>query len=339
MKIIRLLCKWPLSAAAVMCSVCLSGGALAGDKNEDPAIAARPVLEDRYPERRTTFPDGVTGLADVTYSVVNGFRPLTLDLYLPTSRPLGGLPVIIYVHGGGWTSGHTRHSGAFENWPEVLASIAHKGYIVASLNYRLSAEAPSPAAEHDVKSAIRWLRLNSARFGIDVQRIGIWGGSAGGQLAALAGTSCRVTALEPPTADAATSATSDCVQAVVSWYGVFDFSPLVQTTTATPATRYLGCEPGRCSDEAVALASAIRHIDRSDPPFLLIHGALDKTVSASQSEKFHAALAAHGVKSQLLVLPDVDHSFVGGSAEVTRAASLRALRATTDFFDATLRKP
>ncbi len=318
--------------------MCPGSGALGAEIDEEPAVAARPVLEDRYPERRTTFPHGVTGIADVTYSVVSGFRPLTLDLYLPASKAEGGLPVIIYVHGGGWTGGHTRHSGAFENWPGVLASIAHRGYVVASLNYRLSAEAPSPAAEHDVKSAIRWLRVSSSRFGIDAQRIGIWGGSAGGQLAALAGTSCRVAALEPPTADAATSAMSDCVQAVVTWYGVFDFSPLVQTTTATPATRYLGCEPGRCSDEAVALASAIRHIDRSDPPFLLIHGALDKTVAASQSEKFHAALSAHGVKSQLLVLPDVDHSFVGSSEELTRAASLRALRATTDFFDATLRK-
>jgi acetyl esterase/lipase len=303
----------------------------------EPAIGTKAVLEDRYPERRVAFPGGVSGLADLTYSTVSGFRPLTLDLYLPAARAAGGAPVIIYVHGGGWTSGHTRHSGAFENWPGVLASVAGRGYVVASLNYRLSAEAPFPAAEQDVKSAVRWLRANAARFGIDKRRIGIWGGSAGGQLAALAGTSCGVSALDPRVADATGPIESDCVQAVVAWYGVFDFTPLASNTVApAPVARYLGCEKGACNDEQIALASPIRHIDRGDPPFLLVHGALDKTVVLSQSEKFHAALQAGAVKSQLLVLPGVDHSFVGSTAESTRDASLRALHATIDFFDQTL---
>jgi fermentation-respiration switch protein FrsA (DUF1100 family) len=166
--------------------------------------------------------------------------------------------------------------------------------------------------------------------------VGIWGGSAGGQLAALAGTSCGVQALEPPVADPKTPVESDCVQAVVAWYGVFDFTPLASNVTAPPpVARYLGCEKGACSAEQIALASPIRHIDRSDPPFLLIHGALDKTVALSQSEKFHAALQASAVKSQLMVLPNVDHSFVGSTAELTRDASLRALHATIDFFDST----
>lgn len=331
MKIPAALVAWTLTSAVAL-----------GDARSiasEPAIGTKAVLEDRYPERRVVFPGGVTGLPDLTYSTVSGFRPLTLDLYLPASQVSGGAPVIIYVHGGGWTSGHTRHSGAFENWPGVLASLAGKGYVVASLNYRLSSEAPSPAAEQDVKSAVRWLRGNAARFGIDKRRIGIWGGSAGGQLAALAGTSCGVSALEPPpVADAKAPLESDCVQAVVTWYGVFDLTPLTKNVAAPPpVARYLGCEAGACPDDKVALASAIRYIDRNDPPFLLIHGALDKTVAVSQSEHFHAALQAHAVKSQLLVLPDVDHSFVGSTPQLTRDASLRALRATIDFFDATLR--
>jgi acetyl esterase/lipase len=305
----------------------------------EPAVGTKAVLEDRYPQRRVLFPDGVVGLPDLVYSTVNGFRPLTLDLYLPPKQANGGAPVIIYVHGGGWMSGHTRHSGAFENWPVVLASLAARGYVVASLSYRLSGEAPSPAAEQDVKSAVRWLRGNAARFGIDKRHIGIWGGSAGGQLAALAGTSCGVAALEPPpVADAKAPLESDCVQAVVTWYGIFDFTPLTKGgAVPPPVARYLGCDAGACPDDKVALASAIRHVDRNDPPFLLIHGALDKTVAPSQSEKFHAALQASAVKAQLLVLPDVDHSFVGNTPELTRDASLRALHATIDFFDATLR--
>jgi acetyl esterase/lipase len=304
----------------------------------EPAIGTKAVLEDRYPERRIAFPGGVTGLPDLTYSTLSGFRPLTLDLYLPAGQATGGAPVIVYVHGGGWTGGHTRHSGAFENWPGVLASLAARGYVVASLNYRLSAEAPSPAAEQDVKSAVRWLRTNATRFGVDKRRIGIWGGSAGGQLAALAGTSCGVSALAPPVADAKAPLESDCVQAVVAWYGVFDFVPLAKNVRAPPnVARYLGCEAGACADDSIALASAVRYIDRSDPPFLLVHGALDKTVAVSQSQNFHAALQAGAVKSQLIVLPDVDHSFVGSTAELTRTASLRALHATIDFFDNNLR--
>jgi acetyl esterase/lipase len=283
----------------------LTSGVALGDTPSariEPAIGTKAVLEDRYPERRVVFPGGVAGLPDLVYSTVAGFRPLTLDLYLPPQQVNGGAPVIIYVHGGGWMSGHTRHSGAFENWPGVLAALA-------------------------------------GRFGIDKRHIGIWGGSAGGQLAALAGTSCGVSALEPPPlADAKAPLESDCVQAVVTWYGVFDFTPLTKSgSVPPPVARYLGCEAGACADDKVALASAIRHIDRNDPPFLLIHGALDKTVAPSQSEKFHAALQASAVKSQLILLPDVDHSFVGNTPELTRDASLRALHATIDFFDATLR--
>jgi dipeptidyl aminopeptidase/acylaminoacyl peptidase len=114
--------------------------------------------------------------------------------------------------------------------------------------------------------------------------------------------------------------------------------PLAKNVVAPPnVARYLGCKAGPCADDSIALASAVRYIDRSDPPFLLVHGALDKTVAVGQSQNFHAALQAGAVKSQLIVLPDVDHSFVGNTAELTRIASLRALHATIDFFDTTLR--
>jgi len=89
------------------------------------ATAAHPVLEDRYPERRTAFAGGVVGFADLTYSVLPGFRPLRLDLYQPSGAP-GSHPLVVFIHGGGWMSGHTRHSGAFEDWPGVLASLRQR---------------------------------------------------------------------------------------------------------------------------------------------------------------------------------------------------------------------
>jgi acetyl esterase/lipase len=224
-------------------------------------------------------------------------------------------------------SGHSRHCGAFENWPLVLATLAERGYVVASVNYRLSGEAVSPAAAHDIASAVRWLRANSARYVIDRQRLGVWGVSAGGQLAAITGTECESGGGE-----------SACVQAVAAWYGIFDFAPMVTAgNEASPAARYLGCASGRCSSESVVDASPIRHVDESDPPFLLVHGALDKTVPASQSQAFQAELQAHRVKSQLIVIDGVDHSFIGSTPAATRAASLQALQVTIDFFDRSLR--
>jgi acetyl esterase/lipase len=288
----------------------------------EPATGVIAQLEDRYPERRVAFAGGVVGLADVTYATPAGVRPLTLDLYLPPARETSA-PAIIYVHGGGWMGGHSRQGGAFENWPQVLASFAARGYVVASINYRLSGEAISPAAAQDVASAVRWLRSNAERFSIDKQRVGLWGSSAGGQLAAITATACDAGGLK-----------STCVQAVAVWYGIFDLAPMVaHPDPQSPPARYLGCGAGKCGEEQISSASAIRHIDRSGPPFLLVHGSRDQTVPPAQSSNFHAALQAQGVKSRLLLIEGVGHSFIGSTPAETHSASLQALRATTEFFD------
>jgi acetyl esterase/lipase len=140
---------------------------------------------------------------------------------------------------------------------------------------------------------------------------------------------------------------SDCVQGLVAWYGVFDFGSVPELSSqqagrGAPADsavgKYLGCAPGQCAGKAgasiVALASPITHLDAKDPPTLLVHGEIDKVVSVSQSRQFHAALQATGVPSELLVIPAVDHSFIGDSPEATRQASLSALSKTFAFIDA-----
>jgi acetyl esterase/lipase len=316
----------------------------------DVPIADSPVLDDRYPERSVAFGPDVESLPDLVYSVPPGFRPLHLDLYRPRKSGGGavGRPLVVFVHGGGWQAGHTRHSGAFANWPGVLAMLASKGYVVASVEYRLSGEARFPAAIQDVKSSIRWLRSRSAQFGIDPTRVIIWGGSAGGHLAALAATSCKVEALAPvflkegkPDPQSPLAAQSDCVQGLVTWYGVFDFvnAPLGDPAaqSADPAVdRFLGCKPADCRSTA-ELASPVSHLDKDDPPALLIHGDLDKVVPIAQSEKFRDARLAKNIPTQFLKIEGVGHSFVGADAETTRRASLRALEATFEFIDATAR--
>jgi acetyl esterase/lipase len=313
--------------------------------------ADRPVLEDRYPERRTPFANGVVGLADVTYAVIPGFRPLILDLYLAPGGGDKAHPLVIFLHGGGWQSGHTRHSGAFADWPGVLASLAARGYVVASVEYRLSGEAHFPAAIQDVKSAIRWLRAHSSEYGIDPERAVIWGGSAGGQLAALAATSCGVIELEPaqtapgagPGIPQKVPAPSDCVQGLIAWYGVFDFATLASQSGGreggadSAPNRYLGCASSDCAKVAAA-ASAVSYVDSKDPPTLLIHGNDDHTVPIQQSRDFLALLRSKGVAAELVEIPGVDHSFIGKTPQATRAASLQALQRSFEFIDRTVGK-
>ncbi|TLZ04186.1 MAG: alpha/beta hydrolase, partial [Gammaproteobacteria bacterium] len=163
---------WGSAAIGVLMLAAQSAAAEAGTASSPAAdVGASVVPEDPYPQRRIAFPAGVVGLPDLVYSTIAGFRPLRLDLYLPPAgRAAAPRPFVVYVHGGGWLNGHTRQSGAFQNWPNVLASLAARGYVVASVEYRLSSEARFPAAVQDLKAAIRWLRSQASAYGIDRSR-------------------------------------------------------------------------------------------------------------------------------------------------------------------------
>jgi acetyl esterase/lipase len=327
----RALAWLPLLAACLACHAA-----------DEPAVGASAVLEDHYPERRVSFPGGVTGIPDLTYYSPAGYRPLTLDLYIPPatkSASKGASPLVIYIHGGGWSSGHSRQAGAFEDFPKVLASLAARGYAVASLNYRLSAEARFPGPIQDVKAAIRWLHAHATSYGMDPSRTAIWGGSAGGHLAALAAISCKAPALEPvpdtpPGAGTASPpAGDDCVQSAVIWYGVFDFAPIA---SQPPIRQLLGCIVETCSEQVVREASPLTYVKPGSPTMLLIAGTDDKVVNPDQSRQFDQALQNAGVAVKLMLLPGVGHSFVGPTIDSTRSASLSALKASFEFFDSTI---
>jgi acetyl esterase/lipase len=300
--------------------------------------AAVPDLVDHYPDRVTPFSGGVTGLADVVYSTLPGFRPLIVDIYMPP-KGKAPKPLILYIHGGGWIAGHTRHSGALADFPKVLANLASEGFVVASLEYRLSGEAPFPAQLQDARAAIRFLKANAAKYGIDPARTGVWGGSAGGHLTALTALSCGDASLDPAPAPAG----SECVQAAVTWYGVFDFAPMLAAAQPAagpnPAAKVLGCAAESCTAAQVARISPVTYIDKRDPPFLLIHGTADTQVPVSQSRAGEAAMRAAGMNVESLYIPDVEHSFIGKTPAITRAATLQATNATFDFFHKVLGVP
>ncbi|MGK2909763.1 MAG: alpha/beta fold hydrolase [Sphingobium sp.] len=298
-----------------------------------PSTSPEPSLGDPMPERILRYPGDIAVSADVVFSSIPGFRPLTLDLYR-SATDKAAKPLVIYVHGGGWMAGHTRQSGAFSDFTQVLADLAKRGYVVASLEYRLSLEAPFPAAINDVRAAIRFLKANADRFGIDPAHVAIWGGSAGGQLAALAALDCG---RAPDGEDKSNATQSDCVQGAVGWYGVYDFAAMPKSTTPRAENTYLDCEKTACPADRVTAASAAAHVDKNDPPMLLIHGSDDKTVPAEQSRILAQKLRSANVPVELTIIPAVGHSWIGAHAAATRAASLRALTLTFDFFDRTLK--
>lgn len=306
------------------------------------AHAANDDVTSRYaPTPPVLYPGGVKSFRDVTYAEISGFRPLTLDLYLPPDGAKAR-PAVVFVHGGAWRHRTARDGGTFRDFPAVLASVAARGYVVASVNYRLLGEARFPGAAQDVAMSIRWLRAHADQYGIDTKRVIAWGSSAGGQLAALIGTACDAPVLEPPASEGdkpvAAQSGSACVQGVIDWYGIVDVASNAADLgrTGPGAQRresaYLGCEIAQCPADLVRSSSALSYIDARDPPFLIQHGAADTSVSAKQSQKLHDALRAAGVDSKLILYPGVDHGFAkvpGGGPD--DAVNRRALDEVFDF--------
>lgn len=290
-----------------------------------------------WPGTASRFDNGVRLLADVVYSQPLHYRPLRLDFYRP-EKVSGPLPLIVHVHGGAWVTGTKRHGGPIRDFPDVLSQFAARGFAVASIEYRLDGEAHFPAAIQDVKTAIRFLRLHAREYGIDPARVGIFGGSAGGQLSALASTSCGVEKLAPPADPKATdlASMSDCVQAGVSWYGVHDFATVPTPPGQTGPAPYLGCE-GTCGKDVLAFASPSTYVDARDPPMLLIHGLADTLVAVSQTQEFEASLRAAKVPVEAVYIAGVDHGFVGRTDAETYRANAQALESTLTFFERILR--
>jgi len=287
----------------------------------DVPVAPAVAMANRYPGIETSFPGGVTGLPDLVYSQISGYRPLRLDLYLPPDRS-SNHPMVMYIHGGGWQNGHSRQSGAFENWPATLAMIASRGYVVTSVNYRLGREAAFPASIQDVKTALRWLRAHAGDYGIDKNKFLVWGASAGGHLATLAGTSCGIAELEPTDLPDELAAESDCVQATIGWYGIYDLAGMGA-----------GGGPGGYFAGKLSEASPVTYVDESDGAFLLIHGSEDPVIDYQQAIDFNDLLTAHHLRSSVHIISGVAHSYIGESADITREASIQALEMALEFMD------
>ena len=230
-------------------------------------------------------------LRDLEYGSVDGIS-LKLNLFKPEGRPLG---LVVYVHGGAW------RGGAKEDCP--ILSLVNDGYAVASVDYRLTPQAPFPANVHDIKGAIRFLRAEAPRLGIRCESIAIIGSSAGGHLAALVGVSSGVSALEGSTGGNA--GVSSEVQAVVSFFGASNLETILGQSTEfgmtmrKPALQLLLGGLPQEKAELARLASPVAHLDPKDPHVLLIHGDADPQMPFQQSEEFERAGKVAGVSVTL----------------------------------------
>ena len=260
------------------------------------------------------LPEGVSVERDIIYATHGGIE-LKLDLYLPEPEPDEPLPVVAWVHGGGWLKGSKDNCKA--------SFLAQNGFAVASIAYRLTDVAQWPGQIEDCYAAVRWLRSNAEKWGLDGTRIGAMGGSAGGHLVALMGTR--------PAGD---EDVSSRVQAVCDWYGPSDLltmPPNNVSETRTPeqvansnGAKLLGATV-REVPELAKDASALYQVSEDDPPFLIMHGSEDPGVPVEQSERLHEALKMTGVESELVIVEGAGH----GGKEFMEDAVLDKV---TEFF-------
>lgn len=248
--------------------------------------------------------DSLTVTRDVPFAHPDT-GPLLLNLYHPGS-PVA--PVVLWLHGGGWFTGDRTLA------PDLSAHFARRGIAMASIDYRLTPGSVFPAQLHDVRSAIRWLRRSSAELSLDPRRIGVWGSSAGGHLAALGGLTGRHDRLagEAEAGDAS-------VAAVAESYGPTDLTIAPATGPSgrpTPEAALIGGPPSERPDSARA-ASPLTHVTAGAPPFQISHGTADVVVDQSHGERLHAALVAAGVESTLYLVDGYRHGFLnpGGRME------------------------
>jgi acetyl esterase/lipase len=267
---------------------------------------------------------GTRLLLGVPYAAIPGVRPLELDLYLPPGER-GPVPVVVFLHGGGWRLGSRHTAGpAFRGAdPTPFERVAQAGIAVASVDYRLSAEATFPAQLHDAKAAVRWLRARAGELGVDAGRIAAWGESAGGHLAELLGL-VTDPALE---GDVGLTGPSSAVAAVAAWYAPSDVAAVATDTGADPAdpgtreAQLLGA-PAPAVPDVAAQASPLTHVSPAAPPFLLLHGRADRFVPCVQSERLAAALRSAGVPAELHLLDGADHMWLGAPEAADLALGL-----------------
>lgn len=277
------------------------------DRNKDGFLDAAEIEQIRAAlpgiVQQPRVPANVEAHWDIPYAGTDEPRQ-RLDLLLPRERE-GKLPVIVAIHGGGWIGGDKR--GVIGRIAPLVATGKYAG---VSVGYRLSIQASWPAQIHDCKAAIRWLRANADRYGLDPERIGVIGWSAGGHLAAMLGTTGDTPELDGELGEFRGQPTR--VQCVVDVFGPSDLRIIREEAGDGPGRpgdlveRLLGGPPSE-RQELARSASPIAFVSKEDPPFLIIHGTDDNVVPYRQSVRLRDRLREVGVPVALITVEGAGH--------------------------------
>lgn len=230
---------------------------------------------------------------DIVYAEIGGHK-LALDLYVPVEKKSDTL--LVYIHGGAWSR------GSKDGVP--VEGLVSRGYALASVDYRLSGDARFPANVHDIKAAIRYLRARQGELGIKAATIVILGSSAGGHLAALVGVSNGHKELEGKVGEHLDQ--SSDVQGTVSFYGASNLETILKQSTPhglsvrVPALELLLGDVPEKVPSIARLASPVAHVDKTDPPMLLIHGDQDPQMPVNQSLELQAVYESMGLSVEFI---------------------------------------
>lgn len=254
-------------------------------------------------------PDNVTFERDITYADAGGAK-VQLNLARPKNTT-GPLPAVLCIHGGGF------RAGSREGYNKLCLTLAQRGFVAATISYRLAPAHQFPAAVHDTKAAVRWLRANAAKYGINPDRIGVTGGSAGGHLAQFLGVTAGVKEFEGMDNPGFPST----VTCVVNVYGPSDFTKSygksVDAHVVLPL--WLGGDVDSARARHIQ-SSPLNWVNPNAAPTLIIHGTEDKYVAYEQAIWMRDRLMACGVPVELLTLEGAGHGFKGADAEKAEAA-------------------
>ena len=306
-------------------------------------LAATALLAVFAPAARAQNYTTVSNLVFGAYLDTNGgSQSLKLDLYLPTNAP-APMPVVVWIFGGGWMGGSRSLATAQS---AGILGLCSRGYAVAAIDYRLSGVAQWPAQLHDVKGAIRWLRAQAGVYQFDPNHLGVWGASSGAHLAEMLGLATAPSATVGNTTVnlkgniGGNLDQSDAVQAVCDWFGPADLLRMNSYFTAnltnddiatSPQSLLIGA-PIQTVPELTATANPLTYIHAGCPPFLIIHGTADGTVTFNQSELFNDALTRVGADVTFLPNFGADHN-----APFSSWYTANITNAVYRFFDRTLK--
>ena len=269
-------------------------------------------------------------LSNIQYCT-GGEKRLMMDVFLPKHPIRTPTPAVLWIHGGGWD-----HGDKAEN--DGAVALAHEGFVTASLNYRLSGNWPFPANIEDCKCAIRFLRANAARFGIDPDRIGVAGASAGGHLAELVAAAGPAAGLE---GSGGWPDVSSRVQAAAAWYGVSDFTvgamQFQNHTGKVVLKLFRGSEEEH--PEAYRQASPIFYVSKDGPPLLLAHGEKDDLVPFDQSVRMAEAWRKASLPIEFIPVKNAGHNFEQVGIKPVSPSAETVNKRTIAFFKRNLAGP